>query len=70
MNKHTAAKHNDTWAVIYGDRVVEDGFKTRAAALEVANAFNIIDRTTDSDLRETAALALIDAAAELRAEFA
>jgi hypothetical protein len=70
MTKHTIAKHNDTWAVVYNDRVVEDGFKTRAAALEVAHSFNIIDRATDSDLRETASLALIDAAAELRAEFA
>ena len=70
MTKHTVAKHNDTWAVVYNDRVVEDEIRSRAAAQQIAHAYNVVARTTDGDLREAARLALIDVDAELRGEFA
>ena len=67
---HTVAKSNDTWAVVFNGRVVEDEIRSRVTAQEIAHAYNIVARTTASDLRETASVALIDAESELRAELA
>jgi len=67
---HTVAKSNDTWAVVFNGRVVEDEIRSRAAAQQIAHAYNIVACTTASDLREAASLALIDAESELRAELA
>lgn len=67
---HTVAKNNDTWAVVFNERVVEDEIRSRAAALAIAHAYNVVARTTAGDLREAARLALIDAESELRTELA
>lgn len=65
---YTVSKHNDQWCVVFADRVVEDEIRTRAAAQQIAHAYNVVARTTAGDLREAARLALIDAEAELRGE--
>lgn len=67
---HTVAKNNDTWAVVFNGRVVEDEIRSRAAAQQIAHAYNVVARTTAGDLREAARLERIDAESELRAEFA
>ena len=65
---YTVSKHNDQWCVVFADRVVEGEIRSRAAAQQIAHAYNVVARTTVGDLREAARLALIDAEAELRGE--
>ena len=67
--KYTVGKFDDMWAVVFDDRVVEDSIRSRAAAQQIAHAYNVAARLTDGDLREAARLALIDAEAEFRGEF-